>query len=507
MEVRSTSASPGARGPGERSVPDRPGRAPIDSLESEPRALPPPGLAASRVRLALGESPSTITPDQRGHLFTMVSLCDDLLRLTRSYLDYAGIVQGSRPLCLGSFTIGALIDEIDRQFAPIASARQLDWETRADLPGDRRGHRRLTLPADLRQSRLERPEVHAARRTSACHWESRRPIPGRSSSQTRDRAFPPKPSTGSSSPSSACPATNTPAIEGSGLGLAICRELVTQLQGEIPSNSVAGQGTSISVRFPLTTEAGPSTRASPRPPAPLASPDRISESESSTRPAASATGSHRDGPAIERMMIEVVVKAAPGLTRLGVAAVRRSRSSLCSLRGTLSTGPEMTANGVLRRRRAVAGGRRIAGARVRTSSAAEVPMPSSPRRDPSRTSGSRPRSRSRLRASSSLAVRSPLSICSCTRRSSIERFSCSSLATDRFNCSFSYSRWLRLVLSWPTVGPPVRKLDRPEQPAATPKARAEKASRHPSRLRRISPRVHRRCAQDATLPGASRGIN
>ena len=40
-------------------------------------------------------------------------------------------------------------------------------------------------------------------------------------------------------------------IEGSGLGLAICRELVIQLQGEIVLDSVVGQGTSISVRFPL----------------------------------------------------------------------------------------------------------------------------------------------------------------------------------------------------------------------------------------------------------------
>ena len=89
-------------------------------------------------------------------------------------------------------------------------------------------------------------------------------------------------------------------------------------------------------------------------------------------------------------------------------------------------------------------------------------MTSSPpprRRDPSRTSASTPRSRSRLRASSSRAVRSPLSICSCTRRSSIDRFSRSSLAVLFFNCSFSYSRWLKLVLSWPTEGPPVKKLD------------------------------------------------
>ena len=115
---------PGSPGPGERSVPDRSGRAPIHPLQSEPRALPPPRLARAGFDLLLGESPSTITHDQRGHLLTMVSLCDDLLRLTRSYLDYAGIVQGSRPLCLGSFTIGALIDEIDRQFAPIAAARR-----------------------------------------------------------------------------------------------------------------------------------------------------------------------------------------------------------------------------------------------------------------------------------------------------------------------------------------------------------------------------------------------
>ncbi len=49
-------------------------------------------------------------------------------------------------------------------------------------------------------------------------------------------------------------------------------------------------------------------------------------------------------------------------------------------------------------------------------------------------SKSRPRSLPKLRTSSSLAVSSPLSSCSCTRRSSIERFSCSSLVTDRFNC-------------------------------------------------------------------------
>ena len=63
--------------------------------------------------------------------FPFATIC---LRLTRSYLDYAGIVQGSRPLCFGTFTIGALIDEIDRQFAPIAQSKQLTWESRSQAP-------------------------------------------------------------------------------------------------------------------------------------------------------------------------------------------------------------------------------------------------------------------------------------------------------------------------------------------------------------------------------------
>src|SRR3954452_18236582 len=78
--------------------------------------------------LLLGDAARPISHDQRGHVETMVALCDDLLRLTRSYLDYAGLVQGTRPLCYGSFTIGALIREIDRQFASDASSRRIVWE-------------------------------------------------------------------------------------------------------------------------------------------------------------------------------------------------------------------------------------------------------------------------------------------------------------------------------------------------------------------------------------------
>ena len=57
--------------------------------------------------LILEQSPSPVAREQRGHLSTMVSLCDDLLGFTRSSLDYATVAGGSRPLCLGSYTIGA----------------------------------------------------------------------------------------------------------------------------------------------------------------------------------------------------------------------------------------------------------------------------------------------------------------------------------------------------------------------------------------------------------------
>src|SRR5438034_9354309 len=51
--------------------------------------------------LLLADSARPISRDQRGHVQTMVTLCEDLLRLTRSYLDYAGLIQGTRPRCYG----------------------------------------------------------------------------------------------------------------------------------------------------------------------------------------------------------------------------------------------------------------------------------------------------------------------------------------------------------------------------------------------------------------------
>src|SRR5262249_38705534 len=84
--------------------------------------------------LILGESPSPMAEDQRQQLLTIVSRCDELIRFTRSFLDYAVIAHGSRPLEVGAFTLGALINEIDRQFASIAHSRRIRLETRVKDP-------------------------------------------------------------------------------------------------------------------------------------------------------------------------------------------------------------------------------------------------------------------------------------------------------------------------------------------------------------------------------------
>jgi signal transduction histidine kinase len=205
--------------------------------------------------LLLAESPPTISHDQRGHLLTMVALCDDVLQLTRSYLDYAGIVQGSRPLCLGSFTIGALIDEINRQFAPIASARLLDWQSHADAPD-------LVVVTDAsRCQQVFGNLVSNALKYTPMGGTVRLSAKGEADSWSVSVS-----DTGPGIPPEALEQVFEPffrlsrdehsGIEGSGLGLAICRELVYQLNGQIAIDSTIGSGTSVCVRFPLSAALG-----------------------------------------------------------------------------------------------------------------------------------------------------------------------------------------------------------------------------------------------------------
>ena len=258
MDVRTTSSSQGPENPGGARLTIDQGelRLLFSSLSHE-LCRPLTSLKAG-FDLLLGESSATFTADQRDHLLTMVTLCDDLLRLTRSYLDYAGIVQGSRPLCLGSFTIGALIHEIGRQFAPIAAARQVHWRSRVDSPETSAvtdASRCQQIVGNLVSNALKYTPVggtvHVIGEVEADSWsvtvnDSGPGIPP----DALDLVF---------EPFFRLPRDEHSGVEGNGLGLAICRELVAQLHGEIALTSVVGQGTSVTVRFPLA----PETAASP----------------------------------------------------------------------------------------------------------------------------------------------------------------------------------------------------------------------------------------------------
>ena len=199
--------------------------------------------------LLLGDACASVTVEQRGHLLTMVSLCDDLLRLTRGYLDYAGLVNGSRAASFGSFSLGAIIQEIDRQFRPSALAKGLSWETVAAEP-----EAQVVTDASLCQQIFGNLVSNAIKYTpagghvrvegqaGADDWcvaviDDGPGIPAESLKRVFEPFF-------------RLSRDEHSRIEGNGLGLSICRELIEKLHGEILLDSTPGAGTTVKVQFP-----------------------------------------------------------------------------------------------------------------------------------------------------------------------------------------------------------------------------------------------------------------
>jgi len=199
--------------------------------------------------LLLADAARPISHEQRGHVQTMVVLCDDLLRLTRSYLDYAGLIQGTRPLCYGAFTIGALVREIDRQFAPLAASRRIHWECALEGPDatvttDASRCQSIfgNLVANALKYTPEGGQVRLTARYEGDHWlvvvaDSGPGIPSESIAKVFEPFY-------------RLSRDERSGVEGSGLGLAICREMVDQMWGEIAISSAVGQGTRVTVELP-----------------------------------------------------------------------------------------------------------------------------------------------------------------------------------------------------------------------------------------------------------------
>jgi len=190
--------------------------------------------------LLLAESERPISRDQRGHVETMVVLCEDLLRLTRSYLDYAGLIQGARPFCYGAFTLGALVGEIHREFAPAATARRIVWECGLDghdatVTTDASRCQQIlgNLVANALKYTPEGGEVRVVARHEGPRWsvvvaDSGPGIP----SESLTKVF---------EPFYRLSRDERSGIEGSGLGLAICREMVDQIRARSPSARPSGR--------------------------------------------------------------------------------------------------------------------------------------------------------------------------------------------------------------------------------------------------------------------------
>jgi len=243
MDVRTTSTTPAQSRGNNQLLIDRGELRSVLSNLSHELCRPLISLKAG-FDLLLGEPAATFTPDQRSHLLTMVTLCNDLLELTRSYLDYAGIVQGSRPLCLGQYTIGALIHEISRQFGPTAAARHIHWEARVETP-----------EASVRTDASRCQQILGNLVSNALKYT---PVGGRVHVSGKVEAESWSVTVADSGPG--IPAANLPHIfepffttcgtsGGTGLGLAIVRDIMRRHGGSVTAASVPGLGARFTLRF------------------------------------------------------------------------------------------------------------------------------------------------------------------------------------------------------------------------------------------------------------------
>lgn len=211
--------------------------------------------------LLIADGPEAISPQQMGHVTTMMGLCDELLTLTRSYLDYAEVVRGARTPNLGTFSIGAIVGELDRQFGPVARSRGLGWKAVAVDPDAKvvtDASRCQQVFGNLVSNAIKYTPpggtVAVSARADRDSWtlivaDDGPGVPA----EAHERIF---------EPFFRLPRDEHSKIEGNGLGLSICRELTAQLHGGIVVQSEAGQGTSMTVVFP-TQPPTPTNASSP----------------------------------------------------------------------------------------------------------------------------------------------------------------------------------------------------------------------------------------------------
>ncbi len=212
--------------------------------------------------LLLAGCEGPISDRQRSHVRALRAQCDDMLSLTRTYLQYAGLAGEARTPDLATFRLGALLREADRQLAESARSRGIAWscalggceDTRVvtDLWSFQRivGH----LVANAVANTPEGGKVSVRCGVEGDEWTLEVSDDGRGiPAGVVDRVF--EPLVRIHAPSAGPGPGPGLGGHGHGMGLAVCRELVGQLGGTIALRSEPGLGTSVTVRFP-TGQAG-----------------------------------------------------------------------------------------------------------------------------------------------------------------------------------------------------------------------------------------------------------
>lgn len=197
----------------------------------------------------LSEAPGPIPPEHQGHVATITGLCDELLGLTRGYLDYAEAARPSSPAQPRPLALGAIVAELDRRFGSRARERGLTFDAVADaadaeVVADPERCMRIfdNLVANAIAYTPPGGRVLVATRLDGDSWllavEDDGPgIPA----ESQARVFEPFYRLNRDEHSS---------TSGEGLGLAICRELAARLGGEIHLWSEVDRGTRFTVVLP-----------------------------------------------------------------------------------------------------------------------------------------------------------------------------------------------------------------------------------------------------------------
>ncbi len=208
--------------------------------------------------LRLTDPAAPLPAEQAGHVETMAMLCDELLATAGGYLDELGLAPGGRALRLGTFTIGAIAAEIDRQHRAAAAERGRAWscglstpaEAAATVTTDAERIRRLVAPLVANALRHSPPggRVAVDLAVEGRHWRIAVADQGPGvPAEAADRVF---------EPFYRLPRDDRPDTPGHGLGLALARELAGQLGGTMAMSQADGAGARVVARLPIEGPAG-----------------------------------------------------------------------------------------------------------------------------------------------------------------------------------------------------------------------------------------------------------